>query len=156
MKTGFGMQLSLELAISAWLLISVGLGIWTYYDAWLRALSRAWSAAPAIAGPFGLGIYLLRSRLPGRHKQAAAIPEYDLRPVDAARPAAEPAVMESVTAAVNRHEEASAGAAADFRNASVTQGLPRCPRCGTAVSFYDVKCLRCGQLIRPTAASASV
>ncbi len=141
----------LEIAIAAWLVISVGLAIWTYHDSWMLAFSRAWSVASLLFGPLGLLAYLIRSRVLGIRTNGSSVPPYELRHVDD-RPfksGGKQVHTEKGAASVN------VSTAGDFETAHLSQGLPRCPRCSTAVSYYDVKCLRCGQLIKPAAVPGS-
>lgn len=141
----------LDVATAVWFVISVGLAIWTYHDSWMLAFSRAWSVASLLFGPVGLTAYLIRSRLFGSKANGSTVPSYELRHVDdvPAESGGRPAHADKPAVSVN------VNSTSDFETAHISQGLPRCPRCNTAVSFYDVKCMRCGQLIKPVAASGS-
>lgn len=147
------MQLVLEVAIAAWSMAAVGFAIWTYYDAWLLAFSRGWAAVSLVGGPVGLLVYVLRSRYFGMRKTLGPLPEYEFRNVG------EGAVeATSVVAPQEKASQVSVGKPtppAEFEATKLSQGLPRCPRCSNAVSYYDVKCMRCGQLIKPAAAGSS-
>lgn len=140
-----------EIAIAAWLVISVGLAIWTYHDSWMLAFSRAWSVASLLFGPLGLMAYLIRSRVLGIRTNGSSVPPYELRHVDDSRAKAGGMQAHTDRAAVS----VNASTVSDFETAHISQGLPRCPRCSTAVSYYDVKCMRCGQLIKPVTAPGS-
>lgn len=146
------MLLVYEVAIGAWSMVSVGLSIWTYYDAWLLAFSRGWAAVSLVAGPVGLLVYLLRSRLFGMGKLHGQLPDYELRQVTDGT-TEEP----TVTSQEKRtsHSSAVESVSSKFEATKLSDGLPRCPRCSTAVSYYDVKCMRCGQLLKPAAAGSS-
>lgn len=146
------MQLFIEIAVASWCLLSVALAIWTYHDAWLLAFSRGWAVSPLVAGPAGFAVYILRSRLSGTRKNSAQLPEYEARMIEEGR-------RNSGGAKWQLQKPAGASAESEgkseFEATVITQGLPRCPRCSTAVSYYDVKCLRCGQLIQPAVARSS-
>ena len=146
------MQLFIEIAIASWSLLSVALAIWTYHDAWLLAFSRGWAVSPLIAGPPGFAVYILRSRLAGKRKNPALLPEYEARQIEDDRksPGGAKWQLQKSSGAGQEKEVKS-----EFEPTVITQGLPRCPRCGTAVSYYDVKCMRCGQLIQPAIVKSS-
>ncbi len=146
------MQLAVEIAIAAWSVVSVGLSVWTYNDAWMLAFSRGWAAVSLILGPVGFGIYMLRSRVAGMKKPAGQLPGYESRQVEEA---AAPKHHNAAPVVSSGGAAKSIPAGHEFESARLSQGLPHCPKCGTAVSYYDVKCLRCGQLIKPAVAGSS-
>lgn len=150
------MQLVYEIAIGAWSMVSVGLAIWTYSDAWLLAFSRGWSAVSLVGGPVGLLAYLVRSRLFGMEKPHGQLPEYEMRHVTD-ETVDEPTAPKAVARREKRSVQSTGPSAvsSEFEPTNISQGLPRCPRCSTAVSYYDVKCMRCGQLLKPAAAGSS-
>ncbi len=141
----------IEIAVAAWVVLSVGLAIWTYHDAWMLAFSRGWAAVVLLFGPVGLLAYLARSRLFGM-KAGSTGPEYEQRRVEDGIPGQ----ARKSNGIAHGTSAAAHAAGSEFETARLTQGLPRCPRCNSAVSYYDVKCLRCGQLIKPAAAAASI
>lgn len=136
------MNLVVEIAALLWITGSVFLSLWTWHDAWYLAHSRLWSAAALLFGPFGFLLYIYRSRWFVYSAQSGVmIPSYDInlrRRTQSRRAGNEPG------------ETAHVGTPAASAAPSWTEDraeLPRCPVCRTAVSFYDVKCIRCGHSI---------
>lgn len=145
------MLLIFEVVIAVWAVIAVGLAVWTYHNAWMLAFSRGWAAVSLVLGPVGLAVYLLRSRYAGMGRTAVALPGYEMRQVTERERGGGRKAQSSVSSGTAAERTASG----EFESTDIRQGLPRCPRCSTAVSFYDVKCIKCGQLIKPAITSSS-
>ncbi|MCL5254447.1 MAG: hypothetical protein M1351_10260 [Candidatus Thermoplasmatota archaeon] len=148
-----GMSPLFDLFIVLWVIVSLSLSIWTYNDAFLLSYSRAWAIAVFFFPPSFFPLYLFWSRwrkIPaGNFKK----PDYEVNtavfsPQAVNSTPAEPAA---------RSESASKAAvsAAEDDSAYLSSELPRCPGCNTAVSFYDVQCLKCGQPLKRVASKTA-
>ena len=142
MWKGIGMNLIVELAALSWILATVFLSLWTWHDAWYLAYSRLWSVAVLIFGPPCFLVYVYRSRWYVHASQSGGmLPGYDIRlkhRTATRRPDKKPAQAHDVTTS----EGSGSSLLTDNR-----AELPRCPACRTAISFYDVKCMKCGKPI---------
>ncbi|MEM3851646.1 MAG: hypothetical protein QXP70_01450 [Methanomassiliicoccales archaeon] len=130
------MQLSVEF-ILAWVIIFLPVSVWLWRHAYYRARSRLWSLATLFGGPAGIALFFLTSSNHAPAANSAAL-QYEIR-----IPQAVPPVAYETSAA----DEKTQPAVAESRYMGLT-GLPRCPHCGTAVSRFDTKCIRCGQQLR--------
>ena len=135
------MNLLVELAVLLWVLTSVSLSLWTWHDAWYLAYSRLWAVVSLILGPAGFLLYVYRSRWFRYSAQSGTIPAYELRLKRRTTSGS------SVKNETDRAGEGKTGASSADMLADNEAELPRCPACRTAISYYDIKCIRCGHAI---------
>ncbi|MBX8631728.1 MAG: hypothetical protein KIY12_06530 [Thermoplasmata archaeon] len=140
------MFLLAELSAVVWVLVSLTLSIWVFNDAWLLSHTRAWAVAVFIFFPLSFTLYLYWSRwrrtITGEYRK----PEYEVNTAVFAASSATGPVRASTTARKEGAEQKGDRSTAD--KGGYSQSLPRCPRCATAVSFYDVRCIKCGQQLQ--------
>ena len=142
MWTGIGMSLLVEAAAFLWIAVSVFLSILTWHDAWYHARTRLWAAAVIVFGAPAFAVYVYWSRFRVYKLQDGAIcPSYQIRL--RRRQYSEVPVSEGAS---SKSVSASESSGADS-SIAVRSELPRCPVCRTAISFYDVKCIKCGHIV---------
>jgi hypothetical protein len=144
----------LELVAVLWTIVSLSLSIWTYNDAFLLSYSRAWAAAVFFVAPAFFPLYLYWSRWRKIHVENFRKPAYEVdSTVLNPRPAgSQPAEQ----ASISRTDSKTDAPAAETVAVYLSRELPRCPGCNTAVSFYDVRCIRCGQPLKKTVSQAAL
>jgi hypothetical protein len=135
------MNLLVELAVLLWVLTSVSFSLWMWHDAWYLAYSRLWAVVGLILGPAGFFLYIYRSRWFRYSAQSGILPAYELR-LKHRTTSGSSTKKESNVASEDKTEASDSGTWAENQDE-----LPRCPACRTAISYYDVKCIRCGHAI---------
>jgi cell division protein FtsN len=161
-----------------WLTIGVVIGGWISVDTFGRKVKGAkWVAVGVLLSVIGLMIYLWmrdKKKSPNRSGHDTA-PEYryqepsplEVRPIPVAETIAKPVPVEQRTTSVKEplppvpEPEAPQEAAPltmpeesrpEYRNEQPLrqkiEGIPRCPKCGVAVSGFDEFCSECGTKLK--------
>jgi hypothetical protein len=169
------MDTDILIALVIWLIIGVVIGGWISIDTFRRKIKGAkWVAMGVILSVIGLAIYLvMRNRIKtGRPADQHAPPEY--RYSEPVTPESHPTPMEGTVIApppvapqqTPEPVQPSQEPAAPKSNApqdeesgpnygtwaphikEQIEGIPRCPKCGAAVSASDEFCSECGNRLK--------
>ena len=165
-----GMGIEVLEILLVWLTIGVVIGGWISVDTFRRKVKgAAWVAAGIFLSVIGLALYLIVRKKQRDVKHTAFHEAPDYRFSETAPPEVQPAPMAPITdesppivikagpetepnmppetAPMAKPEEPRP----EYRWAPVIQerveGIPRCPKCGNAVSSRDDSCTECGAKI---------
>ena len=163
------------IALMVWLIIGVVIGGWISFDTFRRNVKGAkWVALGVLLSVIGLLIYLkLRDKNDLNRPKQHAGPEYryiepaapEVQPRSVAQTSAEPrpAMPHTTPEPVQPYSEPRVQEDAprtmpeeprpEYRTEppvirEQVEGIPRCPKCGVAISSFDEFCSECGAKLR--------
>jgi hypothetical protein len=167
---GMGYETVLEILL-VWFIIGVVIGGWISIDTFRRKVEGArWIAAGIFLSVIGLALYLFMHRRAKAVKPSEFRPapeEYryaepaspEVRPAPEAKAVAEPAPATPEPARPGQEPQRDGAETPQAEERSQynswapvireqIEGIPRCQKCGTAASGFDVFCSVCGAKIK--------
>ena len=170
-----GMVMEIIIILVVWLTIGVVIGGWISVDTFKRNVkSGKWVALGVLLSVIGLAIYLRMGNKKHLNRPSQpGVPEYryiepatsEVQSASAAKTTVEPAPI--VPEPTPQPVQPSPGPSVPETNPLVmpeeprpeyhtlapmirepVEGIPRCPKCGVAVSSFDDSCLECGAKLK--------